>query len=180
MDERVGDWTQTYSGRAFWPLDPRPEDVCIEDIAHQLAMVCRFGGAVRTFYSVAEHCVRVSLACDAADARWGLLHDASEAYAGDMVRPLKLLMPDYKAAETRIQRAVCTRFGLSAHEPDSVKRADSQLLFTEARDLMAHPPNKWKQRADPLPERIDPWTWQKAETRFLARFAELWTTNERG
>src|SRR5262245_27549306 len=103
MSQRIGDWMQTISGRKFWPLDPRPEEVCIEDIGHALSLVCRFGGHCHTFYSVAEHSVRVSLLAEdmaKSSAHWtdenirmialsGLLHDAAEAYIGDMVRPLK-------------------------------------------------------------------------------------------
>src|SRR5690242_11754504 len=86
---RRGDWMQTYTGRRFWPLDPRVDDIDIGDIAHHLSLVCRFAGACREFYSVAQHCVGVSYVCDPKDALWGLLHDAAEAYVGDMVRPLK-------------------------------------------------------------------------------------------
>src|SRR5271165_7548492 len=88
-DNRKGDWIQTYTGRVMYPLDPRPEEINIIDIAHALSNLCRFTGHVRTFYSVAEHSVRVSQHCDPKDALWGLLHDASEAYLADMSRPMK-------------------------------------------------------------------------------------------
>src|SRR4051812_6540197 len=87
--QQKGDWMQTISGKAFFPLDPRPADVDIQDIAHALAFQCRFGGHVKEFYSVAEHSVRVSLICAHEDAKWGLLHDATEAYLSDIVRPVK-------------------------------------------------------------------------------------------
>lgn len=61
-DQRVGDWMQTYSGRAFWPLDPRPEEIELDDIAHALSLQCRFGGHCRWFYSVAEHSIWCALA----------------------------------------------------------------------------------------------------------------------
>lgn len=57
MTQRRGDFICTYTGRKFYPLDPRPEDVCIEDIAHALALVNRFGGHTRVPYSVAQHSV---------------------------------------------------------------------------------------------------------------------------
>src|SRR5579885_2784587 len=88
---RHGDWIQTYCGVAFYPLDPRPEEILIEDIAHALSMLCRFTGHVKRFYSVAQHCVYVSHRCDPKDALWGLLHDAAEAYLNDISRPVKSL-----------------------------------------------------------------------------------------
>src|SRR5579862_5085028 len=98
-------WIQTYTGRKFWPLDPRSWDVCLEDVAHALAVKCRYGGHCRGFYSVAQHSVLVSqlLAEWKADiwtVRWGLLHDANEAYSADVVRPIKNTMRDvWKAIE---------------------------------------------------------------------------------
>lgn len=170
---RKGDWIQTFTGRQFWPLDPRPEDIDLEDVAHALSNLCRFTGHCREFYSVGEHSVRVSWACDPGDAVWGLLHDASEAYIADMSRPVKGNMPAYKAMERVVMAAVCERFGLAIEEPASVKRADNVLLFTEARDLMCHPPNAWRDIAVPLPEPIEPWEPKKARRRFLDRAADL-------
>src|SRR4051812_20612492 len=89
-----GDWMQTYTGRAFWPLDAQPEDVDPLDIAAALSMLCRYGGHVSRFYSVAEHCLLMSEAVAPEHALWALLHDATEAYMGDMVRPLKRQMPE--------------------------------------------------------------------------------------
>ena len=80
MSERRGDWIQTYLGIQFWPLDPRPEEVMLFDIAHSLSNMCRFTGHCREFYSVAQHSVIVSQNVPREDAAWGLLHDASEAY----------------------------------------------------------------------------------------------------
>src|SRR4051812_30250690 len=85
--ERVGNWMQTFTGRQFWPVDPRADEIAIEDIARALAMTCRFGGHVRFHYSVAQHSFLVSLVCSPEHALWGLLHDASEAYLGDVVWP---------------------------------------------------------------------------------------------
>jgi hypothetical protein len=87
--DRRGDWMQTFTGRAFYPLDPRPEDIDPVDIAHALSLICRYGGHSSRFYSVAEHCVLMSHAVAPEHALWALLHDATEAYLGDMIRPLK-------------------------------------------------------------------------------------------
>jgi hypothetical protein len=175
MSERKGDWIQTYTGKKFFPLDPRPEDVCIEDIAHALSLLCRFGGHCRKFYSVAEHSARVSEACDPTDAMWGLLHDASEAYLVDVPRPIKGYLVGYREIEAQVQRAVCEHFGLSVEQPDSVSVADSVLLHTEARDLMGQPPNSWKHMAEPLKARILPWDAEYAEQHFLKVFNRLET-----
>jgi hypothetical protein len=184
---RAGDWIQTFSGIAFWPLDPRPDEIHIEDIAHALAMQCRFTGHVRRFYSVAEHSIHVSLLCDPSDALWGLLHDASEAYLVDVARPLKRLfmMDEYRAIERNLQAAIAQRFGLSPDQPESVGRADRVMASIEGRDLL---PTVKPQYRDMHAERwrdwlpligscglvlSQPWSPEEAEARFLARFRQL-------
>ena len=171
--QRRGDWLQTFTGRQFWPLDPEAEDVDLEDIAHALAHLCRFGGHTRVFYSVAEHCVRVSLACDSDDALAGLLHDAAEAYIVDVPRPLKRHLIGYKDAEAAVHAVIAARFNIGASMPASVEAADLALLSTEARDLMARPPNAWSPMPPPLPAPIVPWGILEARSAFLQRFAEL-------
>src|SRR5207248_1661023 len=101
---------------------PRAEDICIEDIAHGLAMTCRYGGQCLRFYSVSEHSVLVSRLVAPEFAREALLHDASEAYIGDMIRPLKYQpeMAEFLRAESAIEHCVADRFGLRT---DAVARA---------------------------------------------------------
>jgi hypothetical protein len=133
---------RTASGRLFWPFAPREEEIFLEDIAHHLSHLCRFSGAVRTFYSVAQHSVLVSQICDKADALWGLLHDASEAYLSDVVRPLKH-QPEFRGyldREKDLQALICQRFGLASMMPDSVNKADQLALHAEMRDLMLSDP----------------------------------------
>lgn len=177
MSERIGQWMQTISGKQFWPLDPRPEDFDIEDIAHALSNVCRFGGHTKFFYTVAEHCVHVSKVCDPEHALEGLLHDATEAYIGDMVRPLKRSLPEYKVIENRIAEALARRFGLTYPWPHSVKKADEGVLMAEQRALLAPPPEPWtfEDHAPPLPSdvRIGGWSPDKARAGFICRFIEL-------
>lgn len=189
MVGREGDWSQTFTGRQFWPIDPRPEEVCVEDIAHALALQCRFAGHCRVPYSVAEHSVRVSLmverlvddGCRGERLRCtvlaALLHDASEAYCVDVPRPLKPYLRGYKDIESGVMRAIEAWAGLPAGACDGpmVKRADAVLLMTEARDIMSAPPSPWTfaqgAEAQPLVETIVPWDWRRAEAEFLARFA---------
>ena len=168
-------WIQTFTGRAFWPLAPQPEEVVIEDVAHALAHLCRYTGHTRTFFSVAQHSVLASHAVPAADALWALLHDASEAYLADVARPVKAFLPEYRVAEERLELCIARRFGLPWPMPASVREADRRLLATERRDLMTRPPAPWlaTERVDPYPEVIAPWTPRVAEVQFLARFKEL-------
>lgn len=169
-------WIETFGGRRFYILDPRPQDVALEDIAHALSLLTRFTGHTREFYSVAQHSVLVSRVCDSADAFDGLLHDGSEAYLADMNSPLKRSpeMARYRTAERHVQAAIAEHFGLNPKEPASVKQADRRLLVTEKRDLMAPSPT-WEAFADvvPLPETITPWSPARAEREFLDRYAEL-------
>ncbi len=177
IENRVGDWMQTAGGRQFWPLDPRADEVHLDDIAHALANMCRFGGHCRTFYSVAEHSVRVSLIVPPEDALAGLLHDAAEAYVVDVPRPLKRFLQGYSTIERAVEAAVLARFGLSASLPASVKIADEVLLATEARDLMGgESAGRWYLAAEPLAERIAPWSPGKARHAFLDRFGALTET----
>ena len=135
----------TYSGVEFYPLDPRAEEIRIEDIAHALSNLCRYGGHVRRFYSVAEHSVSVAKACVPRCTLWGLLHDAAEAYLVDLPAPIKndsRLGELYREAEGRLMRAICTRFGLrwGWGASEEVQRADAAMVWIESRVLMApHP-----------------------------------------
>lgn len=170
------DWIITYTGRVVYPLDLRPEDVCIEDIAHALAHQCRWGGHTRQFYSVAEHSVRVALICPRQHRLWGLLHDAAEAYLVDVPRPIKATdeLRAYRLAEHNAMRAICEAFGLPLEMPEVVREADDILLATEARDLL--PPElreRWSHPAAPIPFPITPRTPELAERQFLNLFQSL-------
>lgn len=183
---RQTDWIMTASGRPFWPLEPRVEDVAIEDIAHHLSNLCRFIGGVRIFYSVAQHSVEVSremapaiiTARGRSAALYGLLHDASEAYLMDIPRPLKHdeQFAAYRAAEARLQRVIYHAFDLDQDdEPAHLKAVDRRMLRTEQRDLM--PPAALAERRDdvePFTFHVtNPWAPSRARWEFLQRFAEL-------
>lgn len=179
--ERLGDWIETRYRDRFWPMDARPEDIDIRDIAHALSRQCRFGGHTRGFLSVAQHSVMVSYECQPRDALWGLLHDASEAYLLDLPRPIKHLpeMQPYRDAEARLMLVICRRFLINPKMPVSVSAADECLLATEARQQMrmADPGwHAWTKGITPLPERIRSWPSWYARWRFLRRFRELTTT----
>ncbi len=163
----------TYTGRLFDVLNPRPEDVEIEDIAHALAHSCRWGGHCRVFFSVAQHSVIISRHVPEEHGLWGLLHDAAEAYLVDVPRPIKRLLPDYQEMEEQIMGAVCLRFGLDKMEPLIVKEVDMQLLATEARILGMYPERWGNALSQPLNVEFIPQAPGEAKKDFLERFEEL-------
>lgn len=172
---RRGSWMQTFTGIQFWPLDPKVEEIDPTDIAHALSLICRYGGHVGRFYSVAEHCVLMSYAVPPEDAAWALLHDATEAYVGDMVRPLKRHMPDYCRVEDDLMTVIAARFGLyGTAMPDSVKEADNRILLSERDALMPNTKYDWEQdRLKPLAVDVVGWRSEYAEFRYLDRMAQL-------
>ncbi|MET3514330.1 hypothetical protein ABIC63_002102 [Pseudacidovorax sp. 1753] len=163
------------SGRYFDLEDPAACDFDIGDIAHALAHICRFTGHCSEFYSVAQHSVMVSVIVPREHALAGLLHDAAEAFIGDVSKPLKMLLPDYKAVEQRIEAAVFARFGLPPKLPACVKEADVRLLRTEQRDLMDAEGHAWSftEGVAPLPLKIAPQSPKVARMLFINRFNDL-------
>jgi len=126
----------TAGGRYFPFDDPESFDFDIDDIAHGLSHICRFTGHTRKFYSVAQHSVHVSELVPPALRLEALLHDASEAYLGDVSSPLKSMLPTYKDIEHRTEHAIARVFGLVFPLPPEIKQADLRMLVTEKRDLM--------------------------------------------
>lgn len=182
-----GPWISTWPTRTpFYLLDPRPEEVHLEDLATHLSHICRYNGAVPELYSVAQHSVLVSLACERAAGRpagfVGLFHDGAEAYVGDATWPLKQAehMAEHCAVEGRIQAAIYERFGVDP-EPwaELVKQCDDAVFLAETRDLLGSP--QWafdhaRRTLEPWPKyRIEPWPSRKARAEFCLRFQELMT-----
>lgn len=179
---RTTPWLQTRSGRAFPLLDPQPSDVHWPDIVYALAHTNRFGGHVGP-YSVAQHSVLVAKQLRPEWRAYGLLHDAHEAFIGDIPTPLKRLVDRYTSAlwcmsediDAAIFRAAGLLFPWPEEIAEAVKIADIRVLVTERRDLMREPPHSWGTEYDnvePLPERIEIWPAEKA----IARFALMLST----
>jgi 5'-deoxynucleotidase YfbR-like HD superfamily hydrolase len=172
---------QTWSGLRFSPLEPDPAAIEIEDIAHALANLCRFGGHCSAFYSIAQHSCLVADAAgaDRKTALHALLHDASEAYLGDLPHPLKHRSPLgelYREIEEPLQTAILARFGLGAAAPAIVKHLDRAALATERAALMRAADDAWWPELDgvePLDLEIDPWPPERAAREFLDRFERL-------
>ena len=175
-DERKGHWMYTCSGVVYYPEDPRPAEINIEDIAHHLSMLCRFSGAVSRYYSVAEHSYHVSHMVPPELALEALLHDATEAYLGDLIRPVKASCPDYKNLEEINDAAVRIRFKLSPYEHPLVKKADNDILCNEYRELLPPMPTHvpWTWPGEYRPEvKICGWNPGLAKVEFLMRYQEL-------
>ena len=172
-------WIQTISGKKFSLVDPQPEDVCIEDVVAALTHIARFGGHARQFYSVAQHSVHVSDILPEEHRFAGLLHDAPEAYYGDITRPLKGVLREISVEGlldgllNRIDRVVALALGFAWPLHPDVHEADGKLLASEARDLMTPPPDPWEKLPPPVSYRIEPWSPDRAARDFWYRYLEL-------
>jgi hypothetical protein len=134
-------YIETYTGKHFYFLDPKPDMICIEDIAHALSNNCRFGGHCREFYSVAEHSIWVSRMCD--NPLEGLLHDASEAYLVDIPKPVKQHLPDYRVIEEKVMIAIADKFAFGWPMSADLHDADATMLKVEAKQLLRTGGREW-------------------------------------
>ena len=193
-------WQRMLSGRRLDLLNPSPDDVAIEDIAHGLARVARWNGQTRGrhAFSVAQHAVLVAdiaLALDTGLSRDGqlaaLLHDAPEYVIGDLISPFKAALGlDYKAFEERLQAAIHIRFRLPhplcSDLRAAIKRADRIAAYFEATGLAGFAEDEGRRYFGPvesLPEalelalrQLDPMAVHRAEAAFLDRYTALVST----
>ena len=172
----------TYTGVRYSLLNPRTEDVRLEDVAHHPSNTCRYTGAVRKFYSVAQHSWHVSFLCHPDYALEGLMHDSPEAYITDVSGPLKhtSIMSGYRDLEEVHYGVICSALDISTYRHPSIKEADLRMYFTEVRDLMPPHP-EWEittnegtaAKSNPYEFTINPVPPEVAERLFLARYHEL-------
>lgn len=169
---------QTHSGKIIDLIHPDPFLVNINDIAHALANLCRFGGHTKEFYSVANHSLLVALHVPAEDAFAGLMHDATEAYCQDLIGPLKALISGYRDIEAGFWEAIAWKYRLPENLPQSVKDMDYVLCTTEIRDLL-NGDTSWmglgttamsQANYTPLKARIQPLSRTASRSAFLKHF----------
>lgn len=162
------------SGLEFDILDPQGSHFNIEDIAHGLSLLCRYVGQCREFYSIAEHSVHVSETCED-HALAALLHDAAEAFIGDVSGPLKALLPEYKRIEKTIETAIFAKFGIPYPLPKAVKAADLSVLAAEQDQIMPPGTSNWMAVSGVRPAHIDIKCLSPSDAKaaFLKRFEEL-------
>lgn len=138
------DWVETYTGKKINLLSPDPYSIDIQDIAHGLSQICRFSGQCSHFYSVAQHSINMTIelhkrGCGPRLMLLGMLHDAAEAYIGDITSPLKRLIPTYRKIEKTLQDVVWIGLQITPPaqwEKEIIKRTDELLLGYEAQNLM--------------------------------------------
>jgi 5'-deoxynucleotidase YfbR-like HD superfamily hydrolase len=169
----------TYTGKKFFLLEPRLEDIDIIDIAHSLSNQCRWTGHAKHFYSISQHSYYCSFLGPDSEAFDRLMHDASESYLSDLSRPLKHFTEAgsiYRKLESVVQGAIADRFGFSVVEPESVKLADNSMLFEEKRQIMNctfEEAEEWEGfKSNGI--KIEQWTPAQAKEMFLNRFEKLY------
>lgn len=129
-------YMQTYIGTKFYPANPTPDTIFLEDIAHALSNICRYSGHSKYFYSVAEHC-NVMAKLFPSYAGLALFHDCAEAYMGDIPRPVKALLPEYRLMENKILRVVFDMAGLVLNREslEIIEYMDNVMLSHERRSI---------------------------------------------
>lgn len=192
--KRFGSWSQSYSGTKYWIMDPFPEEINLMDIAVGLSNAARYRGQTKFFYPVLTHCVLVSRGVEklALERGWslqaakeaafeGLMHDASEAFLGDVARPLKRqrAMREYCRVEALWEECINKRFGIrsSLQSKTLVKEVDQRIVLDEIQAVMADP-DMWRRSKryegmDPLGIEVKHLTQKESMTEFYNRFLEV-------
>jgi len=178
MDTKT--WRQTYTGGAFDLLSPRAEDVSIQDIAHSLSNLCRYNGHSLRHYSVAEHSVLVATYAQAVlhkspvEILHALLHDAGEAYTGDIATPMKEAVPALRPFLKKIDAVVLGAFGLPPEKPEWLDEVDRRIRHDEKAYIMSKEPADWGlDPAGPLGVIVQCWDAGFAERTFLVAYQNL-------
>ena len=176
----MADYITTYTEEHFYPTEPDPDRIKVEDIAHSLSLQCRGNGHVKSFFSVGQHCIncakeaeargyspRVTLAC--------LIHDAGEAYVSDVPRPFKKELPSFMEWENRILDLIYEKWlgsKLTPEEEKLVKLVDDDMLYFDLKVLL----NEQQDRPEPALKKevsYDVRPFKDVEREYLALFDRL-------
>lgn len=177
-------WIQTYSGKRVNLLSFMECDVSLQDIAHSLANLCRFNGHTIEYYSVAQHSVLVSYLVREQHAIGGLMHDAAEAYIGDIIRPIKRISYPLEKIEDHIKTKIIGALGRFDIDivSDEITAADNNALKAEANLLITKPPNSWfisglndkmTETAENWLKEVGFWLPEVAKEKFKDRYQQL-------
>lgn len=182
METMTHPFIHTHSGKQ-WVVEGLTVDMIdIESIAHGLAKECRFGGQINCFYSVARHCLtmRESMKHLLPREEWiyALLHDAAEAYIGDIPKPIKVCLPDYNVMEAKVMDVIARKWELDPDKFDmpEIHLFDSKIVLDEALQLFTHSPNWvtdfYSKGIYPIGIKIEPRDWRTDVAEFLLAFHE--------
>lgn len=183
----VGNTIRLRSGCYFDLSNPHEDQFTIKDIAGALSKICRFGGQIDCFYSVAEHsywCATQAIYDGLTEFEVAavLMHDAAEAFVGDIVKPLKMMLPEFSAIEDRVERVIEGKFGVDFRAYKSqIRKIDHEMLIAERRSMFSADDVQWAGEATVRRLVVDfqKWTPFEAERHFL-RMAKDWLPNREG
>jgi hypothetical protein len=164
----------SFTGRKIDLIEPTPEMICIDDIAHALSNICRFGGHTRQFYSVAQHSVLVCAVVPDHLKQVALLHDAAEAYTGDIIKPLKVMIESViEPIESRFALAIFQKYRINPIHLLDIKKADKYAISLEHECFMkgnSEPFIKVMREHNLIIDKQHVWPSQVAESIFLEFF----------
>lgn len=172
-------YIETFTGKQFDIIEATPQMVCIEDLAHSLSGMNRFTSHCRYPYPVSQHSRLGSYLVPEEHALRFLLHDGSEAYIGDMNRPLKHFTKageEYRKVEAPLQQLIYSCFGIYGPDPDIIHDVDAQMLYAEKAQLMGNTPFpvKWSKNELAADVKIVETSFYENKKLFLERFHELY------
>lgn len=176
----IGNTIKVAAGHYFDLLRPDPALIDLWSIATALSMTCRYGGHTPRFYSVAEHCViaagfALEDGLDEKTVQAVLLHDAAEAFIGDIVKPLKIALPDYQAIEDRMEAAIEKRFDVRIRRQPVIKAYDRRMYITEKRNMWPEDTTEWlgEDTITPYDIALGYWPPVTAKNQFLIMARDL-------
>jgi hypothetical protein len=174
--ELIMGWIQTYRNHKLSVFAPDPKEIDIKDIAHVLSTNCRFGGHCRTHYSISNHSLYVASILPPELKLLGLLHDAAEAYVGDLPRPIKKMIPEFKNIENKVLEAISIALEVPDlnNLPKEVHEADNIALVAEAKALFEYDVDNWTDKYKLTPtKKILSLTSEESEMEFLMTYRDL-------